>query len=105
MALGSQAIAADLPTLMCTDTSQSWTLSITQDTTTFAYLDRKSDMEIMQRSIAEDQDWPIAMTVVGPRDSGIVIVESPNDGIYDVRILTQRGETPILLAGTCQEGA
>ncbi len=102
LALLPQAALADLPQLSCADHDGSWQLELSQVDATFAYLDRNSDMQVMQQSIADGQDWPIAMTVVGPRDSGIVIVEAPQDDTYPVRILTQRGETPILLAGFCQ---
>lgn len=93
---------AEVPPLTCTDQANEWALTINEDVAFFAYLDRTSEMQVMQRSVAENQDWPVAMTVVGPRDSGIVILEGPQDGAYAVRVLTQRGETPILLAGQCR---
>jgi len=45
------------------------------------------------------QDWPRALTFIGRGDSAIVIVEDGPD--HAVRVLTQRGETPIMLIGTC----
>ena len=93
---------ADLPALTCAAQDAAWELTIEQEFATFAFLDRTTQMQIMQRSTAENATWPLAMTAVGPRDSAIMIVEQPDDGSYLVRILTQRGETPVLLAGTCK---
>ncbi len=94
--------SAEVPDLICHDAADEWSLSLDGQTASFAYVDRISDMQIMQQSVAEGLSWPIAMTVVGPRDSAIIIIEQPVDESYPVRVLTQRGETPILLAGTCR---
>jgi len=93
---------ADPPALTCAGNTDDWTLTLDDESVSFDFLDRASLMQVMQRSTAEGAEWPVAMTVVGPRDSAIVIVEPPHAGSYPIRVLTQRGETPILLAGQCQ---
>ena len=94
---------AEIPSLGCFGLGAEFTLDISPDAASFAYLDRTSEMQIVQHSIAEAADWPIAATAVGPRDSAIIIIEKAFEGTYPVRVLTQRGETPILLAGLCRD--
>lgn len=86
--------------LECSGSDPDWTLSLQDDAATFSFLDRTTDMSIPQRSTPEGLDWPKAMTLIGLRDSAIVILEAPDNG-QDIRVLTQRGETPILLVGRC----
>ena len=86
--------------LECAGTDPAWQLSLTPDAARFAYADRVSDLTIPQQSTPEGLGWPKALTLIGPRDSAIVILEAPADP-QPVRILTQRGETPVLLVGTC----
>ncbi len=87
----------------CLGNDPNWSLEISEDAATFAYLDRQSDLGIPQKSAAEGRDWPLAMTLVGPRDSAIVILHDRicEGQTHEAQVLTQRGETPILLTGCC----
>ena len=93
---------ADIPPLACAGSTVDWSLTLDADTAQFKYLDRDSTLDIMQQSVAEGATWPIAMTAIGPRDSAIIILEDAVQDTHPVRVLTQRGETPILLAGLCR---
>ena len=96
--------AGQAEALTCHGTSPDWTLDLAAETAVFAFADRQSTLDIPQQSRPEGQDWPVAMTLIGPRDSAIVILEAPDEsGTHAARILTQRFETPILLVGTCHE--
>ncbi|MEY1555399.1 hypothetical protein AB3Y40_07155 [Yoonia sp. R2331] len=90
--------------LTCQGEDPAWSLTLGDHSATFTFLDRASDMTIPQMSTPDGQDWPRAMTLIAPRDSAIVILEAPADP-QPIRILTQRGETPILLVGTCEDDA
>jgi len=89
--------------LECSGTNPDWTLSYDEETARFAFLDRESELQVPQRSTAEGVDWPKAATLVGPRDSAIIILHNRQCGAqdYEIQILTQRGESPILLTGCC----
>lgn len=96
-------VSAEPLVLTCEGVAPDWTLDLRENDATFSFLDRQSTLDIPQRSTAEGANWPKAMTLVGPRDSAIVLLhqrdcEGQN---YEVQVLTQRGETPILLTGCC----
>jgi hypothetical protein len=61
------------------------------------------EMVIMQDDVALNADHTRAMTLVGQRDSGILITttSSCNDRKLQGTYLTQRGEIPIILSGCC----
>ena len=63
-----------------------------------------TQMEVMLSTPAEGKDWPIAYTLVGERDTAIALLERETCGSDEIRahILTQRGQTPILLTGCCK---
>ena len=81
--------------LSCAGTAPDWELDVTSELATFDF-DRTSEMQIMQDDLSQNDPTIRAMTLVGPRDSAIVIL---NSGAATV--LTQRGQTPIILSGTC----
>ena len=93
---------AAVPAMTCTGESPDWTLIYSEDMATFTYEFRDSALEAIQSSTAEGRDWPVAMTLIGPEDSGVLIVEPlPEEDGFSALILTQRDEAPLLLSGTC----
>ena len=98
------AILADSFALTCEGSTPDWSLDLTETEARFAFLDRESVMDIPQRSTAEGADWPKAMTLIGPRDSAIIVLHqrSCQQAEFEIQVLTQRGETPILLTGCCR---
>jgi len=97
------ATSADtLPPLSCGGEMPEWSLQIIDDTAQFDF-QRQSDMTIPQRTMAEGQDWPHALTLISRFDTAIVIIDQRQCGTdpYTAEVLTQRGETPILLTGCC----
>ena len=66
-----------------------------------------TEMEVVQHSAAEGRDWPRAFTLIGARDTAIVVLEdqtcttSGGPQPLQIHVLTQRGQTPILLTGCC----
>lgn len=97
----AQAVTDDL---MCSGTD--WQLEITGDAAEFTYR-RTSDLNLMLDTPAQTGDWPRALTFIGRGDSAIVILEAADacrygdTGQISAQVLTQRGETPILLTGCC----
>lgn len=72
-------------------------------------LDREIAMSVMDEAFAEGQrKWPRALTLVGERDTAIVLLESETCAVnhtqfpFQAQILTQRGTVPILLTGCCE---
>ena len=96
------AVAESL-SLQCVGRGPDWSLTLEPESATFAYLDRESTLDIPQKSNAEGADWPKAMTLIGPRDSAIIIIHRRECGAqsHEMQVLTQRGETPVLLTGCC----
>lgn len=94
--------AAPLPPLICEGHMPEWSLHITDDTAKFDF-QRQSDMTIPQRTTAEGRDWPHALTLISTFDTAIVIIDRQEceTAAYTAQVLTQRGETPILLTGCC----
>lgn len=85
-------------TFTCQGTDPEWELSVSGDAATFDYR-RTSDMTLMLTTLPDGQDWPRAYTFIGRGDSAIAIIEGGEN--HPARILTQRGETPVLLTGIC----
>lgn len=94
---------ADLPDLTCRGTAPNWTLELTATAGTLVFRDQTSVMAIMQHTRAEGADWPRAMTLAGPRDSAIVILQRRrcNSDTHEAQVLTQRGTVPLMLTGCC----
>ncbi len=99
--------AAAAETWRCAGTDPGWRLRFDATQAEFSF-PATTQMDVMQQNQAEGRDWPRALTLVGDRDTAIVIVEPlacGSDGEqhpYRVLVLTQRGQTPILLAGCCE---
>lgn len=96
--------ADDIPTEMsCSGISPDWSLSLSGDEAEFSF-QRDSDLNVQLITTPLNADWPRAITMIGRGDSAILIVEPArcDTGDMSARVLTQRGETPILLVGCCQ---
>ncbi|MCP3972301.1 MAG: hypothetical protein GY717_18655 [Rhodobacteraceae bacterium] len=86
-----------------------WILDFDESLARFTFLG-VTEMEVMLETRAEGADWPRAFTLVGERDTAIVLVENeicPSGGEaqdlpYRTRVFTQRGQRPILLTGCCE---
>ena len=90
--------------LDCGGAAPDWSMAITEDGTLFEYAGISTpDLDIAWETKAEGADWPRVLTMIGRGTSAIVILEPPIEGTFAVRVLTQRGETPLLLTGTCAE--
>lgn len=91
------------PDMVCKGAVPSWTLNLMGDRAVLVF-PSATDLEIKHSASAEGQDWPIALTLVGDRDTGIVLVHKRqcNSAPYEAQLLTQRGQTPILLTGCCE---
>ncbi|MDG1457865.1 MAG: hypothetical protein P8Q92_08265 [Pseudoprimorskyibacter sp.] len=95
---------ADLPQrMMCNGQNPAWTLRIEDDTAVLNHL-IKTQMNLMLSTVAKGQLTPVALTFVGDRDTAIVVVHDRICGTapYEAQVLTQRGQTPILLTGCCE---
>lgn len=101
LALATPAIAQHADPASCFGEDPDWTLEIEGTTATLDY-QRASDLTLMLSTSPEGFDWPQAYTFIGRGDSAIVIREATQrDNSSKVRVLTQRGETPLLLVGKC----
>ncbi len=100
--LPTSGIAAPLPSLACQGAAPDWMLTIAGGTAQFTF-QRQSDMTIPHQTSAEGQDWPKALTLISRNDTAIVIIDNRacNEAPYTAEVLTQRGQTPILLTGCC----
>ncbi|WP_342075827.1 hypothetical protein [Yoonia sp. SS1-5] len=96
------ALADPLPALICQGTAPDWTLELTDTQARFDFRGL-SEMDIPQRAQAQGRDWPWALTLIGPRDSAIAIIDARqcNTTNYAAHVLTQQGEVPIMLTGCC----
>ncbi len=95
--------AAQAERFICEGQEPRWTLEFDEATGRFGF-PADTEMEVMNDIPAEGADWPRAFTLIGNRDTAIVLLERETCGEAPLRahILTQRGQTPILLTGCCQ---
>lgn len=92
------------PAMRCQGSGPDWSLSATPQGATFTLI-TASDMSLQLTTLVQGVDWPRAYTFIGRGDSAIVIVEGAgDDGLHPTRILTQLGETPLLMTGFCDLG-
>lgn len=96
------AAAEPLPAMLCRGDNPLWTLDLSGETALFNF-QRSREMSIPHQTSAEGQDWPRALTLINRNDTAIVIIDrqSCNTGDHSAHVLTQRGDTPILLTGCC----
>lgn len=83
-----------------------WSLDLQPDSARF-YYPAETRMEVMLETPVQGADWPRAFTLIGERDTAIVLLERESctrDGAsFELRahVFTQRGQSPILLTGCC----
>lgn len=81
-----------------------WLLELWPPNARFTY-PSQLDFEIKNDIPASGADWPRAMTLIGDRDTAIVILDAPVQGAPTrALVLTQRAGQPILLEGRCKGG-
>ena len=82
---------------------EGWTLTLGTETASFTF-PAPTEMDVPLVTKAKGADWPRAYSLIGERDTAIVVVERERCGAdpYRAHVLTQRGQTPILLTGCCQ---
>lgn len=92
----------------CAGALPGWTLTMDETAGTLT-TNRDVTMQIMDEAVADGpRDWPRALTLVGDRDTAIVLIENEactvnhTDFPMQAQILTQRGTVPILLTGCCE---
>ena len=105
---GAAAMAEEpLPPLACEGNDPDWQLSLNSDTAQFVFRDT-IQMTIPQRTQPETAPFPKALTLLGPRETAIVLLNKrlcDTDHVtafpFEANILTQKGETPVILRGCC----
>ena len=99
----SQAHATGLD-LTCSGDALNWRIALHDMQAKMTLID-VADMDVMDDTAAMGQDWPRALTLVGDRNTAILILDPRNCGVkatdYAATVLTQQGQTPILLTGCC----
>ena len=87
----------------CRGFAPDWHLRLDADQALFRF-PAQTEMQVMQETRAEGADWPRAYTLIGERDTAIVVIEQEICSAsepYRAHLLTQRGQTPLLLSGCC----
>ncbi len=95
--------------LSCQGTDPNWSLDLKDDIAAYFEYERGAGYEIPQSSIAEGRDWPRAFTLIAEYDTAIALIDKQTclqngqSYQYSAYVLTQRGQTPILLKGCCED--
>lgn len=95
-------------TYVCDGHQPNWRLSLEETEARFSFANRKTRFDIPHFTAAEGREWPRAYSLVSDFDTAIAIVDLGqcklgNDMLsHRVQVLTQRGQTPILLTGCCE---
>lgn len=99
----ASATASVAQTFTCTGTEPSWTLTLDPAQARLVF-PAPTDMDVMLETPVQGADWPRAYTLVGDRDTAIVLIEREacGEALYRSHVFTQRGQTPILLGGCCE---
>jgi hypothetical protein len=94
-------------TYSCAGSNPDWTMQIDGASATFSYV-AADVLDIPHQTTAHDRDWPKALTLLGGRDTAIVILNDRicstaevTDYPIEANILTQKAETPVILTGCC----
>ena len=97
------ASAQDTPALQCHGQTPNWRLDIRDDAAIFVF-PGKTEMTVKAETRVEGAAWPRALTLIGDRDTGILVLHHRlcGDAPFEAQMLTQRGQTPILLTGCCE---
>jgi len=96
------ALPAFAQSYVCQGDDPAWLLTFDDATASFSF-PSPTNMDVMLTTQAEGLDWPRAFTLIGERDTAIALLEleTCNDAPYRAHVMTQRGQTPILLSGCC----
>ncbi|GAA6165159.1 hypothetical protein NBRC116590_28630 [Pelagimonas sp. KU-00592-HH] len=103
--LAAGAAGADVP-LTCEGVGPDWDLTLAEDSASFTF-QRSDRFDVPQSSVAEGHDWPRAYTLIAEFDTAILLVDKATCTLgadtwpFTAHVLTQRGQTPILLTGCC----
>ena len=97
--VATSASAQDL-NLSCK--GENWSLELNDQSAELIF-PSPTQMDVMLDTPAEGHEWPRALTLVGDRDSGVLILDQRQCGSHDIaaELLTQRGQTPIFVIGCC----
>ena len=101
----SAAQAQDL-NLSCSGAAFDWSLTL-DGTAAELTLGATTEMEVMHEARAEGAGWPRALTLIGDRDTAILILDprqcaADPEASHTAHLLTQRGQSPIFLTGCCR---
>ena len=96
-----QVSAGDQPIFCEGDTS--WRLEVADELATLSF-PSPTELEVMLTTTAEGRDWPVAYTLIGQRDTAVLILDRRQcgDKPLTAELLTQRAQTPIFLTGCCE---
>ena len=97
------AVPAEAQSYQCAGESPRWQLEFDQVQARFVF-PAPTEMDVRLVTQAEGREWPQAYTLVGERDTAIVLLvrdQCPETGEYGAYVLTQRAQSPILLTGCC----
>ncbi len=97
------ACAAAAQSFSCAGQTPDWQLNMDSAQARMVF-PATTEMDVKLATPAEGQDWPRAYTLVGERDTAIVVIEQENcsdTAPFRAHVLTQRGQTPIFLTGCC----
>lgn len=88
---------------ICSGSAPDWELTITGSEAIFDF-ERKNTFQIPDTAKPEGRDWPQAKPLIGDFDTAVVVMDldSCESGPISIDILTQRGQTPVLLTGCCE---
>ncbi|MEM8840897.1 MAG: hypothetical protein AAGD47_03890 [Pseudomonadota bacterium] len=100
------------PPLLCGGADPVWNLVLDdgRGTYTSPELPDATAYDVRLSTPAQGRDWPRALTLIGPRDTAIVLLDrarcagagAPGDQPYTAHLMTQRGTEAILLTGCCR---
>ncbi|KMW56925.1 hypothetical protein AIOL_001883 [Candidatus Rhodobacter oscarellae] len=108
LALSLSTLPAWSQSYICSGQAPNWRVEFDAVQGRFSF-PAPTDMDVMLVTTAEGaaDGWPRAFTLIGERDTAIVLIEQEACGAQPLRahVMTQRGQTPILLTGCCTAAA
>lgn len=101
-----------LPPLLCGGAEPFWNLTLQEGRGAYSTPEEPDAItyDVRLTTPAEGRIWPRALTLIGPRDTAIVLLNerqcsdtmSDFDYPYAADLMTQRGTEAILLTGCCR---
>ncbi|MEM7668111.1 MAG: hypothetical protein AAF317_03040 [Pseudomonadota bacterium] len=98
--------------LLCGGAEPFWNVTVDDARAAFSTPDEPDAIgyDIPLATRAEGRDWPLALTLIGSRETAILVIDRQtcSDTVsdraypYSALLLTQRGTDPILLDGCCR---